>query len=541
MLAMTAALLALYARELELASEAARLAAAEALATEQRLAEMVREAPDGFAVLDAEGRLLSVNEALVRLSGYSEAELVGRRMVDLPGVPSDEVRRLLVDGLDRTLADGRGGVLAELRHKDGSPLVIETRTRLVSKPGAAPVAHVVVRDVTERITAERRRAGLEADLLDARRVEGVGRLAGGIAHDFRNLLTPVLTNASLIAEDAALPPDEVRALAREVADAAQKASALTGQLLAFARRQRLEVRALDLQQVLAGLQPILRRLIREDVPLRFEQSGWLPAVRADRSQLEQVVVNLVANARDAMPDGGTVTVTTRVAEVTPAQAAARPGARPGRHVVLSVADSGVGMSEEVRQQAFDPFFTTKEPGAGTGLGLATVHGIVAQGGGHLLVESAPGRGSTFHVYLPADDGPAEVAAPTPLTVPVLPRGASVLVVDDSELPRTVIARTLAEHGFEVLEAADGQQALALAGAPGRALDLLVTDVVMPGLSGPALAARMRALFPRLRILLVSGYSEEAVDLAPLRPGARFLAKPFTHGELLAEVAESFRE
>jgi hypothetical protein len=396
---------------------------------------------------------------------------------------------------------------------------------------------VVVRDVTARVQADRERARLEADLLDARRMEGVGRLAGGIAHDFRNLLTPVLANASLIADGEVGGPAGAVELAREIQDAAQKASALTGQLLAFARRQRLEVRTLDLAEVLSGLEPILRRLIREDVRLRFELAGGLPAVRADRSQLEQVVVNLVANARDAMPEGGEVTVTTRLAEVDGAEAAARPGARAGRHVVLSVADTGVGMTEEVRQQVFDPFFTTKAQGAGTGLGLATVYGVVTQGGGHVRVESAPGRGATFHVYLPAAVGPAEEATPPPPAAPALPRGAIALVVDDSALPRAVIARTLRGQGLEVREAGDADEALAAARALGRPLDLLVSDVVMPGLAGPVLAERLRALHPGVRVVLVSGYSDQAVDLSLLGGGARFLGKPFTSAELLATVAD----
>jgi PAS domain S-box-containing protein len=541
MLAISAALLALYARELALAAGAAQEAAATALASEQRLAEMVREAPDGFLVLDAEGRLLSCNPAVLSMTGWSEAELVGRRLTELPGVPTPESRREMVESVARARAEGAGGATVDLVRKDGAPLVIETRIRRVDRPDGAAVAHVVVRDVTARVQAERERTRLEADLLDARRMEGVGRLAGGIAHDFRNLLTPVLANASLLAEGQAADAAEAAELARDIQDAAQKASALTGQLLAFARRQRLDPRALDLAEVLCGLEPILRRLIREDVRLRFDLAPGLPAVRADRSQLEQVVVNLVANARDAMPEGGEVTVTTRLAEVGDAEAAARPGARPGRHLVLAVADTGVGMTEEVRQRIFDPFFTTKEPGAGTGLGLATVQGVVAQGGGHVRVESAPGFGATFSVFLPADDGPAEVAPPPPARPPALPADLVALVVDDAALPRAVIARALRRQGLEVREAGDATEALELARTLDRPLDLLVTDVVMPGLSGPALAERVRALHPGARVILVSGYSDQAVDLSRLGGGARFLGKPFTPAELLGAVGAALAE
>jgi PAS domain S-box-containing protein len=529
MLAIVAALLALYAREIELAAEDVRHSNARVLASERALAEVVRTAPDGIIVMNAAGVVESVNEAVLRMTGRDESEIVGKNLSELPGVPDAAAEETLHDGFARTLSGDHVMTQLPVVRADGSELVIETNARLAARPDGTTAIQVIVRDVTARVHAERDRARLEEQLLDARRMEGIGRLAGGIAHDFRNLLTPVIVNARSIVDDRGLDPAEVHTLAGEIEIAAQRANELTGQLLAFARRQMLEPKVLDLNGVVRGLEPILRRLVREDVRLDLRLAATLPSVRADRSQLEQVVLNLVANACDAMPEGGHLLLAT-----AGVAAAGSPG-----QVALLVSDTGRGMSDDVRRRIFEPFFTTKESGRGVGLGLATVHGVVSQSGGTIQVESEPGKGSTFRVLLPAVPGVAEPATAVPEVEPLFPAGMRVLVVDDAPLVRGTVARVLRARGLEVHEAEDGLAALAVARADGGRFDLLVTDVVMPGLAGPPLAEELRKLQPGLAVLFISGYADEGVVAGgQVAPEVDFLPKPFTPSQLIARVGEA---
>jgi two-component system cell cycle sensor histidine kinase/response regulator CckA len=538
MLAIAAALLTLYAHELGRASAALRASDARAVASERALADLVRHSPDGIAVVGLDGRLRSVNEALCRMSDFTAADFVGCHVLELPVLPEkEEVRATVLDGLKRTLSGALHSMEVELRRRDGSPFWVETRGKLVAHEESPTAFQVTIREVSARVEAERTRLRLEAELRDARRMESIGRLAGGVAHDFRNLLTPILLNAGLVREDAGLPPGEVRALVGEIEEAARRANELTGQLLAFARRQILQVGVLDLNAVVGGLEPMLRRVIREDVALRLALQAGLPPVKADRAQLEQVIVNLVANARDAMPGGGALTVSTSVTTLDQARAASHPGARPGTHVVLAVRDTGVGMSEEVRARIFDPFFTTKASGRGTGLGLATVDGVVSQSGGFVAVESAPGRGSTFLVHLPAAAGAPPVEAARPRRETRLPAGTVALVVDDEPAVRSVVARVLRGRGLEVIDAGHGDEALVEAGRLPR-LDILVTDVVMPGMAGRELAGAVRRLHPRAGVLFLSGYADEGiVEGGVLDATVSFLAKPFTPDMLVDKVLE----
>jgi two-component system cell cycle sensor histidine kinase/response regulator CckA len=367
-------------------------------------------------------------------------------------------------------------------------------------------------------------------LRDAQRMEAVGRLAGGIAHDFNNLLTIVLANISKLLrdEDQASPG---RAALEDVRGAATRGAELVRQLLTFSRRQRAVPRVLDLNRTVAEVQRLLAHLLGERIELAVSTAAGPLLVNADASQLEQVVINLATNARDAMPEGGKVTITTAVAPV----GQAHPLLAPGTYALLSVSDTGQGMDAETQRRAFDPFFTTKALGKGTGLGLATVHGIVHQNGGQIAIHSTPGRGTCFEVYLPVVlDGRLE--EPPSGTQALRARPATILVAEDEAIVRSVIVMALEGEGHQILAAKDGEGALALLKEHAHPIDLVITDVVMPGMGGPELARHVRAVRPDVRLLFISGYSWEAELPGDLGRDSELLEKPFTIEALLHRVA-----
>jgi signal transduction histidine kinase/ActR/RegA family two-component response regulator len=381
-----------------------------------------------------------------------------------------------------------------------------------------------------------RRAELRASvaqLAEARRLETVGRLAGGVAHDFNNLLTVMFIAESSLRRKLGDDPrlDEIKQVSARAAE-------LTRQLLAFARRQVLEPRALDPRSVLADIEGLLSRLIGEHIALEIVRPATVGAVLADPSQLEQVIVNLSINARDAMPDGGTLTIELADVELDEAHARQRAGVEPGAYVAVSVSDTGAGMDDDTCSRVFEPFFTTKEGSHGTGLGLATVHGIVMQSGGHIDVSSELGRGTVFRVYLPRADEPAAEAASPSSPGEVGQRTGTILLVEDDEPVRRVTADALVEAGYDVLVADSGERALEICAENGDGIQLLVTDVVMSGIGGGEVAARLRDRVPHLEVLFISGYSEDAVARQGFADeGAHFLPKPFTVDGLTRKVAE----
>ncbi len=482
---------------------------------------------DVFAC-DAEGRYILQNAASVAHWGNQ----LGRRAQET-GAPQavaaqwrENNRRALAGEVVRQEVDYvQGGerrsyekILAPLR-EDG-----QTVGRVVGLLG-----------MNVDVTARRR---LEEQMLEARNLEAVGRLAGGVAHDFNNLLTIILNAAELAAQ--ALPAGGLAA--RElgmVREAGQRAAALTTQLLAFARRQRTAPRVLDLGEIVHGLEPLLRRLVREDIALDLAIAPVLAPVRADPAQLEQVLVNLVLNARDALPDGGRIRIAAEEADLDEAQVRAHAGAQPGLHVLLTVEDDGLGMGPETLARIFEPFFTTKQVGRGTGLGLASVYGIVRQAGGFVTVDSAPREGTSFRVYLPAAPGAAREAsggAATSGAAAAARGGGRVLVVEDDPAVLRVTSLALEANGFTVAGASSADAALAQVEALGGRLDLVVTDVVMPGMRGPDLVRTIGARVPGIKALFLSGYDPEAHGAGGLEgPGAGFLAKPFTVGALVAAV------
>jgi signal transduction histidine kinase len=383
------------------------------------------------------------------------------------------------------------------------------------------------------VLADRER--LERQFYQVQKMETVGQLAGGIAHDFNNILTAIVGFGTLVAEQVRDNEEASRNTA-EILTAATRASELTRQLLAFGRRQVLHPTRVDLNETVHSLAAMLRQLIGEHIDLQIVCEHDLPPIRADLSQLESALANLVVNARDAMPHGGRVTIETSAVTLNDDYCAAHVGVRAGRYARLSVSDTGIGMSQQLQARIFEPFFTTKEPGKGTGLGLATVYGIVKQSGGNIWVYSEEGMGATFKMYLPLDEGDGVAAGRRESTRGQWSKGTeTVLLVEDAPMIRRLAREVMTRAGYVVLEAADGEQAAQLAARPTR-IEVLLTDVIMPGANGVALAEQLRRTRPDLRVLFMSGYTDNAiVRNGLLEDGATFLQKPFTPEELLRKL------
>ncbi|MBI4410486.1 MAG: PAS domain S-box protein [Gemmatimonadetes bacterium] len=506
--------------------------------SEAHFRSLIEHATDIITVLDAQGTIQYESPSIRRLLGYEPHELVGRTPFEF--IHPEDVPGALTAFAEVVANPGRTlSIEIRFQHKDGSWRVLEaTGSNFLEDPAVRGIV-VNTRDITERREAELALSQREDQLRQAHKMEAVGRLAGGIAHDFNNLLTAVLGHTQLLLE--ALPRDSaLRGDVEQVERAAGRAAGLTRQLLAFSRRQVLQPRVLDLNDVVAEMDRMLRRLIGEDIELVTHLEPGLGPVKADPVQIEQVILNLAVNGRDAMPQGGRLRLATSNVEVDAATAAAR-AVPPGAYVRLEVHDDGCGMDEETLAHIFEPFFTTKEQGKGTGLGLPTIYGIVQQSGGFIDVESAPALGATFRIYLPrVDHAPASEpadATAAPVAAPPPGRG-TVLLVEDEDAVRNLIRKILQRYGYSVIEAASGAAALR-ALQTGERIDLLITDVVMPEMSGRELVNRLAPLRPALRILYISGYAEDAVhQQGVLDPGTSFLEKPFTPETLVRKVREA---
>jgi PAS domain S-box-containing protein len=424
-----------------------------------------------------------------------------------------------------------------IKHRDGSYRWFENRLRGIRPHGSnGPTVFGVARDITDRVEMEGERRRGDEDMQQAHKMEALGRLAGGIAHDFNNLLTTIGGNASFVLE--LLPPGDssTREALSDILAACDRAARFTRQLLAFSRKQVLQSEPLQIDAVVSDMQQMLARLLGPEYELKVVLARGLPPVASDRGQVEQVVMNLVVNARDAMPLGGAIWVRARLADQADEEALARMPSRFTQAVVLEVADQGGGIPEEIRERIFEPFFTTKDRGKGTGLGLAMVYGFVRQSGGHVELVSSVDAGTTFKIYLPtiAEEEPAIA-----LTIPADPiddRPLTVLVVDDEPGVRHLACAMLRRSGYTVLEASDGLEAERVAAGHESEIDVLLTDIVMPGMRGPELATLLRAARPTLRVVYMSGFP----DTAPLedveRGEAVFLAKPFLRAALLGAIA-----
>jgi two-component system, cell cycle sensor histidine kinase and response regulator CckA len=489
--------------------------------SEERYRELFDSHPIAMAVWDpATGAVLAVNDAAVRQYGYERNEFVGLTLERIVH-PEDQPR--LAEAVPRFSAGVDGAAAFRHMRKDGTEIEVEVSGHPISWDGR-PARLVMATDVTER-------RQLEAQLRQAQKMEAVGRLAGGIAHDFNNLLTAISGYSGLLIETLD-EGDPRRDDADQIRVAAERATELTSQLLAFSRRGMVRPIAVDVHGVIREMQPMVERLLGEHIQLRVGLRADDPHVLTDRSQLEQVVLNLVLNARDAMPEGGRVTIETEALEATAAWA---QGLTPATSVVLTVSDTGTGIAEDVREHVFEPFFTTKGQAGGSGLGLATVYATIRQAGGRIRLQSAPGHGTTVRIVLPISPRPDDAARleGAPSNVAESPR--RVLLVEDETAVRELVERILRKAGFVVTSAPDALVALRTAADTGP-FDLLVSDIVMPGMNGIELARELRAVRPDLRVLLISGYTEEAVGrVGP--DGIDLLSKPFTADELLGRIRQ----
>jgi PAS domain S-box-containing protein len=519
-------------------------------AAERRRAALVKSSPDAILILDELGVIVDANPATNRLFGQQSTRLVGRSLAEIDALSADDLATLARAMKEAHQSGTVDGIGLSWKLPAGALIHAEARVNWVREgESGSGRFDIALRDISARVEATQKQERLESQLYAARRLEGLGQLAGGVAHDFNNLLSVILTNAMLISERPDLD-DELRADLREITDCGKRAADLTGQLLAFARQQRREPRLIEPNTIILGMEKLLRRLTPANVKLELLLDPDVGRTLVDPAQLEQVVVNLIANARDALGEqGGTVTITTRdvvwTEDTEDTEANGPPlGERvgetmtgdfvgdrptPGAWCEITVADNGAGMDDETRGRVFEPFFTTKPVGRGSGLGLATVYGIVRQSGGFISVQSAPGAGTCFRVWLPRppDNAQPFVEQQTPVGGDAL-GNERVLVVDDDDAVRRATERALSSRGFQVTTAASAEAALALLEGHSLEIDAVVTDLVMPGLLGDQLVAALRTQRPDLPAILLTGYGRRSAELS--RP-FRLLRKPTAPEEL----------
>jgi two-component system, cell cycle sensor histidine kinase and response regulator CckA len=499
--------------------------------SEARVRCLVESNIIGIAIGDLEGKLIDANEAVLKLLGYSREDIQSGRLRWDSMTPPEfyETDKTAVEQLRKT------GVASpwekQFFRKDGNRVdVLIGVTTLVAEGGRIECVTFIL-DIGER-------KQLEQQLRQSQKMEAIGQLAGGVAHDFNNLLSVIIGYSEIVLDNKNLDT-KTRTQCEEIKKAGDRAALLTRQLLAFSRQQVLAPKVLNLNNVVIEIEKMLRRLIGEDVELRTNLDRALGSVKADRGQIEQVIMNLVVNSRDAMPDGGKLTIETSNADVDNTDIYHRLPFRPGPYVLLTVTDTGVGMDEDTKSRIFEPFFTTKGIGKGTGLGLSTVYGVVNQSGGHICVYSELGRWTVFKIYLPRVDEAAKPSRPIEPKPEVLPATETVLLVEDEELVRTLTCSILEEAGYSVIEASNGALAIEIAQRHVGTIHLLLTDVVMPGMNGRVLAQKMAAVRPKMKVLYVSGYTGgSSVQGDLLDVGANLLPKPFSRSTLLRKLRET---
>jgi two-component system, cell cycle sensor histidine kinase and response regulator CckA len=506
--------------------------------SEQSYRLLVEEAPYAICRATASGQLLQANRAMMEMLSFEPGAEADLLECDLPlifGSPAafEDLRRTLAEG------DTVQGLETSWRGRGGNEIQVRVGGRAVrDRGGRLLYLDILAENITER-------KQLEARLAQAQKMHAIGQLAGGVAHDFNNLLTVIGGQIEMVLAGAL--DEEIRLRLEDVRHASDRAAALTRQLLAFSRRQVLQVKIVDINRLIERLSGMLARLIRENIELVFLPGNDLGMVRADPNQIEQVLMNLAVNAQDAMPAGGKLIITTANVKIAARRGTAavlraegQPGPpEPGEYILISVHDTGQGMDPETQARIFEPFFTTKKTGEGTGLGLAMAYGVVQQSGGHIQVESHSGEGSTFHVYLPRTGVAETEEAPPVRTAVVSPTGCeTILLAEDERWVRKLVATHLEELGYRVLTASDGAEALEIARSHSGAIDLLLSDLIMPRVDGRQLAQQLRQIDPRLKVIFVSGYPGHGVAGNELEfPGARFLSKPVSMETLAHAVRE----
>jgi two-component system, cell cycle sensor histidine kinase and response regulator CckA len=500
-------------------------------ASEVRFARLSESGIVGIAIADVMGHITEANDAFLRLVGYTRDELLSGqvRWTDMTPPEFKHLGEKAVESL--TTAGVAPPWETEQIHKDGTRVPVMVAVAMLEYPKTI----AIVTDLSERRRAEAALRRTEEQLRHAQKMEAIGILAGGVAHDFNNVLSIILGYCGMLLEDLD-DANPMRADIAEIKTAGDRGAALTRQLLAFSRQQIIETKILDLNEVIGDMDSMLRRLVREDIDFVTTPGVGLGRCKADAGQIEQILMNLVINAIDAMPEGGKLRIDTANADLDDEYVVAHAGMKPGRYVMLAVSDTGVGMSKATRDRIFEPFFTTKDKGKGTGLGLSTVFGIVEQTGGSIYVYSELGRGSAFKVYLPrVDDVPAATSVKAPAQ---LARGAeTVLLVEDQDQLRTVIISVLTRSGYRVLEGRDGYEALRICEQHVGPIELLLTDVVMPQMNGRQLAERVVTMRPGIKVLYMSGYTD-GILVGQLSCAAAFLQKPFTGAVLTRKVRET---
>ena len=503
--------------------------------SEARYRSLFDGVPVGLYRTTPNGQILDANLTLVQMLGYPDrSALLRRNVVESYLRPEDRSQWQDLLERDGTLHHYE----TQLRRRDGTPIWVEENARVYGGSGGQVLYYEgSLEDITEKKQATAEMLSLQEQLRQSQKMEAIGRLAGGIAHDFNNLLT-VISGYSQLSLATSLEGNSLRENIVEIQRATDRATALTRQLLAFSRRQILDMRIMDLNGTVLDLEKMLRRVIGEDIKLVTVLAKDLWRVKSDPSQIEQVLLNLAVNARDAMPKGGKLTIETANVELDQDYARSHLGVKPGLYVKLLIRDTGVGMSLEVMERAFEPFFTTKEKGKGTGLGLSTVYGIIKQSGGNVWVHSELGQGTTFEIYLPKTDEAQEILKTGPSSPQRLQGSETILLVEDEEAVRVLARKTLRNYGYHILEAANGEEVLKAVTEYGQKIQLLVTDVVMPGMSGREVADRLLLRYPEMKVLYISGYTDTAiVHQGILERGTTLLLKPFKPDTLAQKVRE----
>src|SRR6266568_2112843 len=496
--------------------------------SEERFRTLIEGVRDVIFSLGPDGTIASLNPAFETTLGWPREEWLGKPLEQLVHPDDVPLALELLGGVIRS--EPHGVRLLRVRTRKGDYRVGEFSATPQFRDGKLVGVFGIARDVTERMS-------LEQQLRQAQKMEAVGRLAGGVAHDFNNILTAITGYADLLLEDLGAA-DARREDVAEIRKAADRAAGLTRQLLAFSRQQVMQAKVIDLNSLVSETENMLGRLLGEDVELATRLASDLAPVRADPGQIEQVIMNLAVNARDAMPQGGKLTIETANVDLDASYAHEHFPVRPGPYVMLAVGDTGTGMDDATQAHLFEPFFTTKEKGKGTGLGLATVYGIVKQSGGFIWVYSERGVGTTFKMYLPRVDAAAEPASGRPAPAPVARGSETVLVAEDEAPVRAVARHALERYGYHVLEAASAEAALDVAQRYSGPIHVLLTDVIMPGMSGRDLAARLATLRPETRVIYMSGYTDDAITRhGVLEPGFVFVQKPFTPDALARTVRD----